>query len=146
MNMKCSECCQEKAETDFSFRKKAENLRYTKCKKCVCAYNKAHYQSNKKEYRDKARRWEKKFLESRQIILNDLKSRPCMDCGNCFPSCAMDFDHLPGTEKLYNLSYLARRAVSEKVIREELSKCELVCACCHRIRTFNRSNPLVGSV
>ena len=136
--MKCTECDQEKDEAEFSFRKKAENLRFKKCKKCVSAYNKAHYQSHKKQYREKARRWEIKFLSARRAFIDELKSKPCVDCGRTFPACAMDFDHLPGTKKEYNLSYLARRAVGEQTFMEELSKCEVVCACCHRIRTASR--------
>lgn len=50
---------------------------------------------------------------------------------------AMQWDHLPGTEKLGEISgRLARRA--RGLILSEIAKCELVCANCHAIRTYQR--------
>jgi hypothetical protein len=73
--------------------------------------------------------------------LDSLKSAPCVDCGNTFPACAMDWDHTRG-EKLFNLgSMRSSQWVSEKAkkrILEEIAKCDLVCACCHRVRTSDR--------
>lgn len=68
-----------------------------------------------------------------------LKVLPCMDCGKFFPPVCMDFDHRPGTEKKFNISGGAclRRA---EAFQDEIMKCDLVCANCHRIRTQNRLN------
>jgi hypothetical protein len=49
----------------------------------------------------------------------------------------MQWDHLPGTVKLGEIS-AKTRAWSPKLIFEELAKCELVCANCHAIRTYRR--------
>ena len=62
----------------------------------------------------------------------------CLDCGFNFPSCAMDFDHVSGV-KNKAISKLVLLGSSLKTIDEELAKCELVCACCHRIRTAARN-------
>lgn len=48
----------------------------------------------------------------------------------------MDFDHRPGTEKVRNVA--AMRGCSLKRLLEEIKKCDLVCANCHRLRTFQR--------
>jgi hypothetical protein len=48
----------------------------------------------------------------------------------------MEWHHLPGREKLLVLSDTRRAAHSKKRILEEIEKCELVCANCHRERTF----------
>lgn len=69
---------------------------------------------------------------------NIKESSPCKDCGRKFMSCVMDFDHVSG-EKIDNVSTLMAKKSSWKKIKEEISKCELVCANCHRIRTFLRS-------
>lgn len=62
--------------------------------------------------------------------------RGCVDCGyNAHPA-ALDFDHLPGTEKLYRVCTMA--GMSRKLIDAEIAKCEVVCANCHRIRTAER--------
>ena len=67
----------------------------------------------------------------------ELKSKPCSDCGKSFDVCCMDFDHKEGT-KSYDVGTMFAHHYSRELIEIELAKCELVCACCHRIRTRNR--------
>jgi hypothetical protein len=50
----------------------------------------------------------------------------------------MQWDHLPGSEKLGDIS-TGMRWLSRAQILEEIAKCELVCANCHAIRTFKRN-------
>jgi hypothetical protein len=47
----------------------------------------------------------------------------------------MDFDHLPGTGKRRSIAHLLHYKSLDEV-KAEIAKCELVCANCHRIRTF----------
>lgn len=68
----------------------------------------------------------------------ELKSNPCTDCGGIFPICCMDFDHKNGTDKKYNIGSMFAHHYSKELIEEELVKCELVCANCHRVRTRDR--------
>ncbi len=68
----------------------------------------------------------------------ELKSKPCTDCGNTFPTCCMDHDHKPGTEKLYCVGAMFAHHYSKELILAEVAKCELVCSNCHRIRTRDR--------
>lgn len=71
--------------------------------------------------------------------IDALKSVPCLDCGVQFAPEAMDFDHVID-EKVASISQLRSRAWA--VVIAELAKCELVCANCHRVRTWNRKQPL----
>lgn len=68
-------------------------------------------------------------------LVRAAKSRPCMDCGQTFPTYVMDFDHVRG-EKLFNVSqgYQQKRTLAE--VAAEIEKCDVVCSNCHRIRTF----------
>lgn len=75
----------------------------------------------------------------RDYVLN-LKKEPCMDCGNCYPSLAMDFDHVRGKKE--TLSELIGRNCSLNVVKEEIKKCDLVCSNCHRERTYERMQEL----
>jgi hypothetical protein len=68
----------------------------------------------------------------RRSLLWDLKDRPCADCGQVFPPYVMDFDHRGGKE--FNLARVHRRSFAE--LKAEAEKCDVVCANCHRIRTF----------
>lgn len=70
--------------------------------------------------------------------MDELKSGPCADCGKCYDPVCMDWDHLPGFEKKFNVSAMVRNTYSREAIEAEIAKCELVCANCHRIRTKQR--------
>lgn len=65
------------------------------------------------------------------------KDTPCLDCGHRFPLVCMDFDHVRG-EKKFNVSQAYNVAGSWQKIIDEIAKCEIVCANCHRIRTQTR--------
>ena len=70
-------------------------------------------------------------------MLAELKSKPCTDCGLCYPKEVMEFDHVPGRGgKLHNVS----RLKTVRAILAEAEKCDLVCANCHRLRTIKRKN------
>jgi hypothetical protein len=69
----------------------------------------------------------------------ELKSgRPCADCGGIFHYSAMEWDHLPGLPKVAEVSTIVARTRSRRRVLEEIEKCDLVCANCHAVRTFNR--------
>jgi hypothetical protein len=59
----------------------------------------------------------------------------CVDCG-INNHIILDFDHL--RNKKYNISRMIHDGFSWKAIKKEIEKCEIVCANCHRIRTYNR--------
>lgn len=73
--------------------------------------------------------------EDRRQLIDDLKSRPCADCGNTFPAMVMEFDHARGRKRFeigggkYN---------SLGVVLTEVRKCDVVCSNCHTIRTHER--------
>jgi hypothetical protein len=72
----------------------------------------------------------------RKAYIDSFKNKPCMDCGKEFPNYCMDFDHVRG-KKNDNLSTMKSNRTFKRIL-EEINKCELVCANCHRIRTHNR--------
>jgi hypothetical protein len=74
------------------------------------------------------------FVES-YLALKD--GKPCADCGAIYHPAAMQWDHLPGAEKLASVADLCRKNNRQRVL-EEIAKCELVCSNCHAVRTFQR--------
>jgi hypothetical protein len=70
-------------------------------------------------------------------VVNDLKANPCTDCGGTFPVICMDFDHIRG-EKLIDVSRMLLTDYPLDRILAEIELCELVCANCHRIRSWER--------
>lgn len=65
----------------------------------------------------------------------ELKAAPCSDCGAFFHHTAMDFDHVRG--KKFKVVSAMWSYLWERVL-EEIAKCDLVCANCHRLRTQAR--------
>ena len=62
--------------------------------------------------------------------------RGCIDCGYNAAKEALDFDHRPGTVKVFQIAQASGRTWT--TVLEEIAKCDVVCANCHRIRTATR--------
>lgn len=100
-------------------------------------YIKEHYKNNKEYYKEK----NKKFRKSVQdFILEYKKKNKCIDCGNG-DFRILDFDHVEG-EKKFNIGDVTRYGYGKDKVKKEIDKCELVCANCHRIRTWERNAPV----
>jgi hypothetical protein len=69
--------------------------------------------------------------------IRSLKDEPCLDCGGKFHYSAMQFDHVRG-EKKFAISLAMSTTYSKERVLEEIAKCDLVCANCHAIRTWQR--------
>lgn len=70
-------------------------------------------------------------------VINEIKENtPCMDCGIKYPYYVMDFDHL--RDKKFQISRVTAKGITIEKALLEIKKCDLVCANCHRIRTFTR--------
>jgi DNA polymerase/3'-5' exonuclease PolX len=64
--------------------------------------------------------------------------RQCADCDRHFDKAYhLDFDHRPGETKLFNISKFGSRNIVS--IWREVAKCDVVCALCHRTRTYERA-------
>ena len=88
-----------------------------------------YYEKNRHVYREKNRRMRQRL----QQMIREAKSVPCMDCGVSYPYYAMDFDHRGEKEGLVSVMI---NTLSPNRIRAEMAKCDVVCANCHRIRTY----------
>lgn len=75
----------------------------------------------RQEYKDRIRKIKESF--------------GCHDCGEK-NHIVLDFDHL--RDKKYNISRMIHDGFSWRQIKKEIEKCEIVCANCHRIRTYQR--------
>lgn len=87
--------------------------------------------------REIRRQYGRKKNDAHRAFLWDLKLiSGCSDCGYLGHGAALDFDHVRG-DKLFDLSKAVGR--SRDNIEAEVAKCDIVCANCHRIRTYERS-------
>ncbi len=109
--------------------------RQSYCRSCKKKYDAAWYRTNKARRQAKVKADRVTHVE----WLDSLQAgQPCADCGCSYPPYVMEWDHLPGSVKTLVIADTRRAAFSRKRILDELANCELVCANCHRERTFMR--------
>jgi len=105
------------------------------CKDCRKLMDKAFYQRNKVTKIVSTTTRKRELLEWYRSLKT---GKPCFDCGTSFHFAAMDFDHREGVDKKDDVSHMVRTGCSKENIQIEIAKCILLCANCHRIRTFSR--------
>lgn len=99
----------------------------------------SHYLKNREKYIASTR-----AKESRQKkMVQNLKVKPCVDCGIEYPYYVMQYDHLDGNLKEASLASIYTKGWSDARVMLEISKCDVVCANCHAIRTHKRRNGLL---
>jgi hypothetical protein len=128
----CSKCEETKAIKEFNFKNRAAGTRHSYCRECGKIITRRHYAQNKRQYLNRNLR---SFTKRREFA-RQMKSRPCADCGIQYPYYVMDFDHREGEVKKYELNRIDR--ITTKALIREIEKCDVVCANCHRIRTYQR--------
>jgi len=68
------------------------------------------------------------------------EDRGCMDCKLSFPHYVLEFDHVPERgEKKGSPAIVAYNKSLEEGMKE-LKKCDVVCANCHKKRTYERAD------
>jgi hypothetical protein len=89
-------------------------------------------------HRQAARFKRKERIRRTRYLLAYFASNPCVDCGETDPV-VLEFDHL--RDKEFNVSQRLEYRNWQKVL-EEIEKCDVVCANCHRRRTLTRRGAL----
>lgn len=131
---RCPGCGETKRQSEFHLSRCRRDGLQSICKSCRKVLDHARYE-RRRGTRTQPRMWER----ARAAWLLSLKGgRPCTDCGRIYAPQVMQWDHLPGSLKLGNIS-TDLRGRSRQEILDEIAKCELVCANCHAIRTFKRA-------
>ena len=133
----CSTCKKRKPLRKFYIKNRVKNGKQIpgisgSCKTCINTIQKKERIENKERFSER----EKKSRHNKSKVIQQIKeSTPCLDCGNYYPYYVMDFDHRPGEKKFASVSTMVSLRYSMEVILNEIKKCDLVCANCHRIRT-----------
>lgn len=132
----CRVCGETKPLVEFPYRSLRRQTRQWICLLCQRDYTNEWYARNR-------RRQIAMAIERSRHATAKLKSRvreyllghPCVDCGECDPG-VLDFDHL--RDKKANISTLVQSGIRWESLAQEIAKCEVRCANCHRRRTATR--------
>jgi len=137
---RCDRCGELKAVAEFAWRVKRDVQRQDKyCRVCRAQYQRGHYEKHKEIYIERSRRRKKQLTAERAKYMVELfRARPCADCGETDPL-VLEFDHL--VDKKFNVG-AGMRERSLQSVQDEIAKCDVVCANCHRRRTALRRGSL----
>jgi len=130
----CSKCKQSKPVSEFNKNAKRRDGLQTQCRICTKEYYSEYYKGEKEQAR--LRKHNTKVREEIKTYIRKAKSAPCLDCDGLYPYFVMDFDHREPSVKVMGVAQLVNYGSLDRV-KEEIAKCDLVCANCHRIRTHS---------
>jgi len=68
-------------------------------------------------------------------IIKEAKKAPCVYCGKIREEYNMQFDHIDPKDKIKQISGL--KNYKTQTLLDELKKCQVVCALCHRIKSLD---------
>lgn len=130
----CTKCNIEK--TLDLFEKTIAGNPCGKCRECRKIFFKEHY---KNADRKEAIKKHNKVTQNNNVrnMLTYLSNSPCVDCGEADPI-VLEFDHVIG-EKKWSISERVYSSCKWSTIFEEIQKCEVRCANCHRKKTAQRA-------
>lgn len=129
----CTRCKLEQSVDNFGNNKARLDGKQAWCKPCVKVHNADYYKRT--PHRNPQRRAHslKVVLRNRKFMMDLLKRSTCIDCGQDDWR-VLEFDHVRG-EKFADVSCMVKSA-SIQALQDEIAKCDIKCANCHRIKTF----------
>jgi len=114
---------------------KHDELFEKKCKSCNREYQRKWFAENKEKQVSRViRNRNSQKAKLRKILVEHFAENPCIDCGEADPI-VLDFDHRDPSTKYKAVSEIYSNGMTAKRLREEIDKCDVRCANCHRRKT-----------
>ena len=152
----CSKCHEDINRSFFYDNIKMKDGKNSQCKKCAYETFKAWKKKNPDRYAELQKGYKKKSRAKRpkkprvktrpqyfvEIVSKHLTDNHCVDCGES-NILVLEFDHRDQRKKLFTITQWKGFKNSEYSVDdllEEIEKCDIRCANCHRIRTAYQCN------
>ncbi len=134
----CNHCKEEKVIKAFNWRRKDLGIRQRTCRACQRQQQRNWYKKNKEIHiSNMVEQRLQKLSAGHEFVWQYLSTHSCVECKEGDPI-VLEFDHVKGRKRAI-ISRLVRNGHSIEVIQKEIEKCEVVCANCHRRRTYKNS-------
>ena len=133
----CNACKQTKSKSEFNRNVSRSDGLQSQCRLCKKRRFRSYYRKNARVRHEIKERNVTRREDSKRLFLAFLKDKSCMDCGTD-DTRVLECDHVG--VKHYNISLMVTTGYKWETILKELTQCEIVCANCHRIRTYKRSD------
>lgn len=124
----CPSCKQTKPVEQFNHSKRTKDGYDYRCKECQKASNKKWCEAN---WSNKMKQQNERVRDIAEKIANIKTSQGCLICGE-ETACCLDFHHLDPKSKEINPACMISNGWGWSRIENELNKCVIVCANCHR--------------
>lgn len=115
----CKDCGEKKPIKEFASAGIIKGVQYYR-KRCVKCYSK--FKQIRKD------RLHEQYFEFKKTL-------SCVECGND-DFRVLEFDHLDPACKSFNVSEGLQKGFAFAKIEAEIDKCQVLCANCHRIKTY----------
>jgi len=141
----CSKCGEEKPVDEFYVDRRVKHStgRLASCKDCCKRSERLKMENPETRERRLAKMratgnpWRKDTIAANKAFVQKyLEDHPCVDCG-IDDWRVLEFDHVRG-EKYKHVSALI--AYNIQTLIDEIVKCDVRCANCHRIKTYQRAD------
>lgn len=136
----CTLCKIDKPISEYRMSIYSSDGHTSQCKQCLkseATKTKRHRNPDRKKYLYNRRITN--IQDCKKYIIDYLLEHPCVDCGEDNIVC-LDFDHIDPATKDNNVSLLVRRGTCLARVVEEIKKCDIRCANCHRKRTARQQD------
>lgn len=125
----CSKCKKELSIDNFRWRNKAQGKLHSQCKNCEKEADKIRY-SNNTERQKIVLNNAMLQKERNTLIVEQAKQCGCQKCGEK-RLYLMEFHHKNPKEKVNTIAHMIKSS-SEQNLIQEMEKCIVLCANCHR--------------
>ena len=122
----CIKCNQSKPLSDYYKDKTVKTGYKSKCKVCCYKYSVVY---------------NKKTKGKRRTFVNRFKTKcGCKKCGYNEHPVALHLNHINPANKFISVSHMIGQHKPWSIIKEEIRKCEVLCANCHSIHTYEKQH------
>jgi len=130
----CTICHKTKSKTEFNKHAGRKDGLQSHCRECNKTHSKKYYSNNRETHKKEIQKRKKSYIDKcRKWIYDYLNKHPCVDCGENDPV-VLEFDHIKG-HKVNNVSKMIQSNPTLTTIQNEIRKCAVRCANCHRRKT-----------
>lgn len=106
------------------------------CRACKRVYDREYHKKRTTEAKKRKQELQiERIHRNKRFIWGILEESSCETCGED-DTVVLEFDHKDQSEKEYNISNMYDFSLEK--IKEEIKKCRILCANCHRRHTANQ--------
>ncbi len=127
----CTQCSGTKSASSFPRKTDTKDGLAKLCKLCCQAACAIQYRTSEKIRANKADNLGERRIRNRRFLYAYLLDHPCERCHEGRPA-SLDFHHVDPSNKVHNVSLMVQRGYTLENINQEIAKCQVLCANCHR--------------